>query len=300
MISGPWRMRARGSATNTPPPGPGRASTRPRVSSSLTASLTVALATPKRWRRSSLVPSRSPVPRVPSEISSSSSRARASARDMREAIRALRSNGWLCICVAMAPRSLITVFGTDAFSISRQVQSEQLPASELVQQEVVGPQPRQPADVAGEERVQLLLRQRRHSGPQRRLRPVAEGLAQGGLVSHPVAELVDRIAAHLTSPPLLDPLVLAPDCEGVAELGLCLQQAGRSRVQHAEHGDPQQQLPAGVACLGELVGGGFAHQLLEAPLLQVVEDGLEPRWCGHPGVGVVADAGPADLQREAP
>jgi hypothetical protein len=85
---GPLRMRDAGPATNTPPPGPGRASTKPRVSSSLTASFTVATATRNRWRTSSLVPSRSPVVSTPAEISSSISRASASARDRREIRRA--------------------------------------------------------------------------------------------------------------------------------------------------------------------------------------------------------------------
>ena len=87
MNMGPLRMREAGLATNTPPPGPGRASTMPRVSSSLTASFTVATATLNRWRRSSLVPSLSPVLSTPAEISCSISRARASARDSRELCR---------------------------------------------------------------------------------------------------------------------------------------------------------------------------------------------------------------------
>src|SRR6266704_6453537 len=91
MIMGPRRSRDAGLATNTPPPGPGRASIMPRASSSLMASFTVATATLNRWRRSSLVPSRSPVLSTPMEISCSISRARASAREMRDPCRTRRS-----------------------------------------------------------------------------------------------------------------------------------------------------------------------------------------------------------------
>src|SRR5215470_7041217 len=99
MIIGPPRLREAGLATNTPPPGPGRASTSPRASSSLIASLTVATATPNRSRRSSLVPSRSPVLRTPAAISSSISRASASARDSRELCRTGRISADIVIMI---------------------------------------------------------------------------------------------------------------------------------------------------------------------------------------------------------
>src|SRR5215210_4022604 len=81
-----WFIRARVEAceTNTPPPGPGRAVSIPRISSSRMASLIVASATPKRRRRSSFVPRRWPGWSSPPVMSASSSRAIASPSEMRE------------------------------------------------------------------------------------------------------------------------------------------------------------------------------------------------------------------------
>src|SRR3954451_2882981 len=84
-----WFRRARVDAwvTNTPPPGPGRAVSIPRISSRRMASLIVASATPNRVRSSSLVPSRWPGLSSPPVISCSSSRAIASPSEMRELVR---------------------------------------------------------------------------------------------------------------------------------------------------------------------------------------------------------------------
>src|SRR3954453_23888738 len=84
-----WFRRARVEAcvTNTPPPGPGRAVSMPRISRRRIASLIVASATPKRPRSSSLVPSRSPGLSSPPVISCSSSRAIASPSEMRDVVR---------------------------------------------------------------------------------------------------------------------------------------------------------------------------------------------------------------------
>src|SRR6266540_2733588 len=85
------RTNGDGSLANTPPRGPGRTCTRPLAWSSRIASLTVATATPKRSRRSSLVPTRSPARMPPSRIRASSRRASASARDTRESSRSVSS-----------------------------------------------------------------------------------------------------------------------------------------------------------------------------------------------------------------
>ena len=77
------RRAPRARATKIPPPGPGRASITPRVSSSRTASLIVATATPKRSRSSSLVAMRSPGPCRSASIEDSSSRATLAARETR-------------------------------------------------------------------------------------------------------------------------------------------------------------------------------------------------------------------------
>ena len=69
--------------TKTPPPGPGRAVSIPRISSRRIASLIVARATPKRARSSSFVPSRWPGLSSPPVISCSSSRAIASPSETR-------------------------------------------------------------------------------------------------------------------------------------------------------------------------------------------------------------------------
>jgi hypothetical protein len=80
--------------------------------------------------------------------------------------------------------------------VGRQVEPEEAPAGELVQQEVVGAVLRERADIAGEEHRDLLFAERRRERSQRGLGLLASAAAQLGLLHDAPAELVDRVDAH--------------------------------------------------------------------------------------------------------
>ncbi len=65
-----------------------------------------------------------------------------------------------------------------------------------MEQEMVGTELGQQTDVTGQQRLQFLLRQGRGGRPQCLFRHVGQSPPQFRLVHHPVADLVDRVAAH--------------------------------------------------------------------------------------------------------
>jgi hypothetical protein len=91
------------------------------------------------------------------------------------------------------------VRGPDPGRLLLQIEAEQAEPPELVQQEVVGARARERADVAGHDRVDLGVGQRRRRAAQgvaRGLRRRGERLAQPRLVHEAPAELVDGVDAH--------------------------------------------------------------------------------------------------------